>query len=161
MAAQRYKSKKNLQVKINLMSCPSNVDKNANSNASRVQSQNRGRGPELQYELYFPPNRCMAQDAALNPAQCPKYPYPLQNVPMCPSLYTPCTAAAANSDKGGNGPQNAPTPKDPQPSELYGDVLGMNEGTGSFYYHSPNPTRFDLSLTYTQPPNHYSRTPFA
>jgi hypothetical protein len=113
-----------------------------------------GRGPELKYEIYFPPNTCMPKDAGMS--KCPDtFNYPLQNIPSCKSIYVPCTAD--------NKLQNATNLKpilEPQPSELYGDALGMNEGTGLFYYNDPY--GFNLTaLTYDyRQPYHYARTSY-
>jgi len=122
---------------------------NCNNSAGDV-----GRGPELKYEIYFPPNRCMPKDQGMK--NCPVYPYPLQNIPTCASIYTPCTA---------NGPLTTEIygPENPAPSELYGDALGMNEGDGLFYFHDPGSANFKMSaLTYgpNKQPYHYSRTSF-
>jgi len=112
-------------------------------------SKNQGRGPELKYELYFPPNSCMPKDEGMG--KCPRYPYPLQNIPTCSSIYVPCASSDNTpADKSIYG-------KTVNPSELYGDALAMNEGDGLFYYH--NPYGFDMSLTYDhRQPFHYART---
>lgn len=112
-----------------------------------------GRGPELKYEFYFPPNSCMPKDTGMG--KCPTFPYPLQNIPSCQSIYVPCTADAKSV-----GATNANPLPEPQPSELYGDALGMNEGDGMFYYNDPY--GFNLTaLTYEhRQPYHYARTSY-
>ena len=102
------------------------------------QTKNDGRGTELKYEIYFPPNTCMPQNTGIG--KCRELPYPLQNAPQCSSIYSTCmnTAQPSTSIYG----------TDPRPSELYGGALAMNEGDGMFYYH--NPYGFDLSLTYNR-----------
>lgn len=94
-----------------------------------------GRGPELKYEIYFPPNRCMPKDVGMG--KCPSYPYPLQNIPTCRSIYEPCisnvTYGALETDSD-----------NPRPAELYGDVLKMNGGDGGFYYDNHS---FGLPIT--------------
>jgi hypothetical protein len=94
-----------------------------------------GRGPELKYEFYFPPNRCMPKDIGMG--KCPSYPYPLQNIPTCKSIYEPCQS---------NVPYGVPETAlpNPIPSELYGDVLKMNGGDGGFYYDNHS---FDLPVS--------------
>lgn len=107
-----------------------------------------GRGSELKYEFYFPPNSCMPKDICMG--KCPTYPYPLQNIPTCQSIYVPCsTTDPVSKETYGN---------DPAPSELYGDALAMNEGNGLFYYHDPY--GFNLSaLTFqSKQPYHYAKT---
>jgi hypothetical protein len=129
-----------------------------------------GRGPELKYEFYFPPNSCMPKDAGMS--KCPEtFNYPLQNIPSCKSIYVPCamdTNSAnnnfvnANSVKinSANTNTNVNAILEPQPSELYGDALGMNEGDGLFYYNDPY--GFNLTaLTYEhRQPYHYARTSY-
>jgi hypothetical protein len=110
-----------------------------------------GRGSELKYEFYFPPNSCMPKDEGMG--KCPVYPYPLQNIPSCPSIYVPCSnpGPVVKSIYGAS---------DPMPSELYGDALGMNEGNGLFYYNDPY--GFNLTaLTFEhKQPYHFARTSF-
>lgn len=107
-----------------------------------------GRGPELQYDVYFPPNRCLPVDKPAEAAQCPQYVFPLKNVPAFESIYASSCVQATPANTSIYG-------QVPQPSELYGDALGMNEANGSFYYK--NPYGFDLTkLTYAQnQPYHY------
>ena len=114
-------------------------------------SATEGRGPELKYEFYFPPNSCMPKDNGFMPGKCPKYPYPLTNIPTCSSIYVPCTSSAPvdTTIYGTN----------PAPSELYGDTLAMDGGDGLFYYH--NPYSSDMSLTYSKnQPYHFARTSY-
>lgn len=124
----------------------------SNSNFNNSGGYDTGRGPELKYELYFPPNSCMPKDTGMG--KCPTYPYPLQNIPSCQSIYVPCTdKGPVNTEIYGNNPA---------PSELYGDALGMNEGNGLFYYHDPYKSAFQLSaLTFqNNQPYHYARTQY-
>lgn len=143
-----------------------------------------GRGPELKYEIYFPPNSCMPKDNGMS--KCPDmFNYPLKNIQSCQSIYVPCIADAnptnANSMKSvpsnakntnvnptnansikfvSSNAKNTNTNLNPQPSELYGDALGMNEGNGLFYYNDPY--GFNLTtLTYeNRQPYHYARTSY-
>ena len=118
------------------------------SQCNSSQTKNDGRGPELKYEFYFPPNSCMPKDDRM--MNCRAVPYPLEHSKPCASIYSTCvgnvnTSATDKSIYGLN----------PQPSELYGGALGMNEGDGSFYYR--NPFGFDLSLTYkNHQPYHFA-----
>ena len=110
------------------------------------QSKNDGRGAELKYEIYFPPNSCMPKDEGM--VNCRRVPYPLKNAPKCQSIYSSCMNSTVNSDKSIYG-------ANPQPSELYGSALAMNEGDGLFYYH--NPFGLDMSLTYkNHQPYHFA-----
>lgn len=111
------------------------------------QTKNDGRGSELKYEIYFPPNSCMPKDN--RNMNCRPIPYPLQNAPTCQSIYSTCVdATMKTADKSIYG-------INPQPSELYGGALAMNEGDGLFYYH--NPYGFDMSLTYrSHQPYHFA-----
>jgi hypothetical protein len=111
-----------------------------------TQSKNDGRGSELKYEIYFPPNSCMPKDEKI--ITCRKVPLPLQNAPSCQSIYS---ANCVNENTGNKSIYGL----NPQPSELYGGALAMNEGDGLFYYH--NPFGFDLSLTYNNhQPYHFA-----
>lgn len=105
---------------------------------------NEGRGMELKYDFYFPESPPASSQTCLpfgvptiqqSLATCRKIGYPLMTQPMCAK---PCLTPPAP------GPQNPVTP-----SELYGDVLAMNGGDGSFYaenIHAPH----DISvLTYS------------
>ena len=124
------------------------------SNCNNSAGGDLGRGPELKYEYYFDlPNSCMPKDTGFNKSQCPVYSFPLQNIPTCSSIYTPCTSPA---DQG--AASKAIYGENPMPSELYGDALGMNEGNGMFYYNDP--FGFNLSaLTFQhKQPYHYART---
>jgi len=123
----------------------------SNSSNCNNSAGDLGRGMELQFEMYFPPNKCLPKDMGMG--KCPSYPFPLQNIPTCQSIYVPCTTTGPlGKEIYGN---------DPAPSELYGDALGMNEGDGMFYYNDPYGAFNLTALTFqNKQPYHYARTQY-
>lgn len=95
---------------------------------------------DLKYDFYFPENACMNK---LPATPCRHIPYPLENIPTCK---LPCRKVPVNSIYN-----------DAAPSELFGDALGMNEGTGMFYYHDPTPYPIgDLTVPQHPEPYHHN-----
>lgn len=85
---------------------------------------------ELTRATYFAQNNCLYP---LPAAPCPRYPYPLENVPQCKG---PCVRPSVREIYG-----------EPTPTELYGDAVG----NPLIYYHYPT-SMLSLS-TLTIPPH--------
>jgi len=74
---------------------------------------------ELKRRTYFEENSCLIKPPI---SQYPVYEFPLEKVNPC---VIPCIVPKSMA---GN----------PQPSQLFGDALGMDGGSGSYYNHSAN-----------------------
>jgi hypothetical protein len=101
-------------------------------------------GIELKRNFYFPENNCMYKMPSV---PCRQIPYPLENVPQCK---LPCQKVSVDSIYG----------YDVQASELYGDALGMNEGSGLYYYHTPDYPFVPLDVLTIPPhvePRHHNK----